>query len=652
MLKFFSRLERTRNAVLIVFAVIMVASLVLFYAPTPNQQELNLSRSTETVAKVGGETVALGEVANISQIYSGAIPAEQILDSLIPSRIVRQEAERLGLTASDAELRDQILKLNKPADGSAFDKARYEQNVTEQFGSVKAYEQSVRDQLSGQKLEAFITSGVNVSEEDVLNDFKRKNTRFDLSFVPVSVRDLAENLNPSDEELKNYFEQNKKNYYISLPQKKIRYVFLSTSKIGEKLTIPDGDLQAEYDKLTPERKQAGVNGQQIVLRVARPELDESVLAKASEIAARAQRENGKISEEAFAELAKGQSEDPQTAQNGGRIAGLVKPNPNNPTDPYQQLLQLEEGEVTEPIKFGTSYYILRRGAAVAKSFEDAKKEIEVSLRNRRAYAATAELAQKVTDDLKQTKDVQKTAATFAAQANAGVQDMVRETPFVKPGDEVPNVGISPQFEEGISPLENQGQVGEKIPIKDGFAIPMLVDKREPHDAALEEVKDRVVQDYKLAQARNNLEQTAKDIAAGAGSVANLAAAAQSKGLKAQDSKSFILGSPLGQGAAGATSEALEDAIYGLKAGEVTKAPIKVGDSWYVVGVTNRTEANLEDFVKQRDELVETMLLQKRGQVFSDYLANVRRRMEADGQIKIYKDALDKLAPTTEATPEG
>jgi peptidyl-prolyl cis-trans isomerase D len=453
--------------------------------------------------------------------------------------------------------------------------------------------------------------------------------------------------------LKNYFEQNKKNYYISLPQKKIRYVFLSTSKIGERLQIPEADLQAEYDKLPPERKQAGVQGQQIVLRVPRPELDEQVLAKANDLSERAQQDNGKISEEAFGDLARGQSEDPQTAQNGGRIAGLVKPNPSNPTDPYQQLLELEEGEVTEPIKFGTSYYILRRGAPVAKTFEDAKREIEVSLRNRRAYAATADLAQKVTDDLKQTKDVQKTAATFAAQANASPQDMVRETPFVKQGDEVPNVGISPQFEEGIAPLENQGQVGEKIPIKDGFAIPMLADKREPHDASFEEVADRVAEDYKLAQARNNLEQTAKDIAAGAGSAANLAAAAQSKGLKAQESKSFILGSPLGQGAAGATSETLEDAIYNLRAGEVTKTPVKVGDSWYIVGVTNRTEANLEDFAKQRDQLVETMLLQKRGQVFSDYLADIRRRMEADGKIKIYKDALDKLgATTTEETPEG
>ena len=63
---------------------------------------------------------------------------------------------------------------------------------------------------------------------------------------------------------------------------------------------------------------------------------------------------------------------------------------------------------------------VRRGNDVPKSFEDAKKELEVSMRNRRAYGFAAELAQKVTDALKQNKDVQKTAAEFAAQANMNV----------------------------------------------------------------------------------------------------------------------------------------------------------------------------------------------------------------------------------------
>ncbi|HEX8733955.1 MAG TPA: SurA N-terminal domain-containing protein [Pyrinomonadaceae bacterium] len=651
MLKFFSRLEKTRNIVILIFGLLLVFSMVFFGASVMTGGGRNApisTGSTETVAKVGSESVTVGELVrqkeNLSQIYGGRAPASKLLlDGMISQRIVRQEAERLGLTASDAEVAASIREQNKPTDGKPFDLARYEQNVTEQYGSVRAFEETERDRISGQKLRAFITSGVTVSEQEVLDDFKKRNTKFDLSYVPVNVADLAQAIQPTDAELQEFFNRNKANYYISEPQKKIRYVFLSTSKLGEKIQIPEADLKAEYDKLPEDKRQAGVQGQQIVLRVAKPEFDAQVLEKANQIVERVRSaEGGKISEQAFAEIAKGQSEDAASARNGGKIAGLVKQNPNNPTDPLQRLLTMQEGEITEPIKFGEKYYILRRGAIVPKSFEDAKKELEVSLRNRRAYTVAAELAQKITDDLKQTKNPEATAQKFAAEANMSAKDMVRETGYVKPGDEVENVGIAPQFEEGIKPLENVNDVGEKIPIKDGFGIPMLIDKKEPRDETFEEAKAKVTEAVKLEKARTQVEQIAKDIAAGATSVEALSAAAQSKGLKAQESKSFIIGSPLGQGPSAATSEELENAIYALKPGEVSKTPIKVGENWYIVGAAKREEANMEEFAKQRDQLLSSSLQTKRGQVFSDYLEDLRRRMEANQQIKIYKEALNKV----------
>jgi parvulin-like peptidyl-prolyl isomerase len=359
--------------------------------------------------------------------------------------------------------------------------------------------------------------------------------------------------------------------------------------------------------------------------VSKPEFDAEILAKANQVVERARKEKGKISEEAFAELAKGQSENPNTARTGGAIPGLVRENPNKPDDPYQQILTMQEGEVTEPIKYQDRYYILRRGAEVPKSFEDAKKELDVSLRNRRAYTAAADLAQKAADRLKEVKDVQKVAQEFAPQTNMSAAEMVKETPYIKPGDNVQDVGVSPQFEEGIAPLENANDVGDKIPVSNGFAIPLLVEKKEPREAEFDEVKDQLTETYKVDQARQRVEEIAKQIAAATGSASNLSAAATAKNLKAQEQKSFILGSPLGQGPTASTNETLEDAIWALKEGEITKTPIKVGDNWYVVGLNKREEANMDDFAKQRDQLIEQKLTQKRGQVFSDYLASRRGR---------------------------
>ncbi|MCA1624690.1 MAG: peptidyl-prolyl cis-trans isomerase [Acidobacteria bacterium] len=650
MLKFFSRMERTRNFVLLLFAILMVVSLIVFYAPARNDVQDNLARDDSTVAKVGSEKVSVGDLVlqkeNMSRM-GRPMPAKFFLDGMVRERIVRGEANRLGLTASDAEVANYIRQQQKNTPGEPFNQKIYEQNVTDQFGSVQAFEQAVRDQLSAQKLQAFLTSGVTVSEEEVLEDYKRKNTKFDLSYVPVTSADLAQTFKPTDEELKNYFEQNKKNFYINAPQKKIRYIFLNTTKIGEKLNISEEDLKGEYEKVPADKKLAGVEGQHIVLRIPKPEMEAQVLTKANELVAQAKKEGGKISAEAFAELAKGQSEDVRTASAGGKLPGLVKENPNNTSDPYQRLLTMEPGDITEPIKYQDKFYILRRGEAVPKTFEDARKELEVSLRNRRAYAVAAELAQKVQERLKETKDVQKVAAEFAPQANMSVQEMIRETGFVKPGDDIPNVGVSPQFEEGIAGLENQSDTGDKIPIQNGFAIPMLVEKREPRDAEFEEVKEQVAEAVKVEQARAKVDEIARQIAESSMGAGNLSSVAQSKGLKVQEAKSFILGSPLGQGPSAATSEQLEDAIYAMKPGEVTKTPVKMGDSWFIVGVNNREEANMDEFAKQREELVEAKVTEKRGQVFSDYLASVRREMETTGDIKIYQDALTKLDETTE-----
>ena len=659
MLKFFSRMEKTRNAVLLVFGILMVVSLIGWgitsVVSNNDPNTANLSGSSETAAKVGGEKVTVGEIAQQKQGRGSSLPSKYLINQLISSRIVRVEANRLGLRASDAEVAAEIRKGLKAEDGTVIDQKRYEENVARDYGSVAAYEQIVRDQLSGQKLQAFLTAGVTASEDEARTDFQRKNTKFDVNYVSVNTAELAGTIKPTDQELQDYFEKNKANYYINVPQKKIRYIFLNTSKVGEKLPLSDEELRAEYDKIPTDKKTKGVEAQQIVLRVAKPEFKAQTLEKANQIVQTAKKDGATVSEEAFTNLVRGYSEDAASKANGGKLPALVRDNPNlknNPNavlPPQQTVLGLKEGEVSEPVESGNAYYIFRRGKEIPKTFEDAKPELEVSLRNRKAYSITAELAQKVVDDLKQTKDAQATAAKFAAQANMTAAEMIKETPYVKPGDNVENIGVSPQFEEGIKNLENPNDVGERTPIQNGFAIPLLVEKKEPRDATFDEVKAQVAETVKLEKARAQVEEIAKQIAAGAATAGDLGTAATSKGLKSQEQKGYIVGSPLGQGPSASTTEALEDAVYALKPGEVTKTPLKVGDNWYVVGVTKREDANMDDFAKERDELIQTMVQQKRGAVFGDYLAEVRRKMEQSGDIKIYNDVLEKLDADMPAT---
>jgi peptidyl-prolyl cis-trans isomerase D len=657
MLKQLRRFEATSRYLIIGFIALMAVSLVIFYKPGGSSASLSPATSTEAVAKVNGDDITVAQLTQIKnryQQYLGAqlamagITDKRLVDNLIHDRIVSQEAARLGLSATDAEVRDVIVKQFTDEKGKFVGLDRYRETVDANSGGVQNYEQGIRDAISAQKLRAFVTAGVNVSEQEVQDDYKRKNTSFDLVYVPVTADKLAAKINPSEDELRAYYDQHKTDYNILEPQKKIKYVFIDQARAGEKLQISDEDLKAEYEKLSPENKQAGVKAQEIVLKVARKDLDSTVQSKAQELVTKLRGQNGgNVTEEAFAEAAKGNSENPATAKNGGQLNGVVKKNANKPDDPYQKVLDMPEGTITEPIKYANSYFILRRGASVPKTFEDAKPELLVSLRNRRAYSVAAKLAEQAQQELKQTKDPQKVAQDLASQANMSPADMVRETPYVKPGDDVPNIGSSQQFEQAIQPLNNSGDVGERTGIKNGFAVPMLVDKKEPRIPEFDEVKDKVAQALKQDKAKQQLEQTARQLASSAGSAGDLKAAAEKLGLEGQTADTYKLGSPLG---AAGTSPAADNAIYNLKAGEVDKEPIKIGDNWVVVGATKRVEADLAEFAKQRESLMQGALQERRGQVFEDYINAVQAKLQSEGRIKIYDDVIARLGDQEEPAP--
>jgi peptidyl-prolyl cis-trans isomerase D len=218
--------------------------------------------------------------------------------------------------------------------------------------------------------------------------------------------------------------------------------------------------------------------------------------------------------------------------------------------------------------------------------------------------------------------------------------MVRETPFVKAGDDVPNIGSSQQFEDAIASLNNPNDVGERTGVKNGFAVPMLIEKRDPRIPDFSEIKDKVATAAKQDKAKTQLEQTAKDIIASAKTPADLKAAAQKYGLEAKAEANYKIGSPL---ADLGSSVMMDDPLYKSgNTGTVLSSPVFLNENYIVFGVNKRTDADMAEFTKQRDSLVETALKGRRDQVFEDYLSTVKLEMQRDGKIKIYKDALDEL----------
>src|SRR5215210_2109501 len=185
MLKFFSRLERTRGLIIVAFAIMMAVSLVIFYAPGRNANATPAT-NTEVLATVGGEDVTVGDLQTLKdsymQMFGGRISLAQLggnkrfVDGLIRDRVVAQEATRLGLAASDGEVADKIRKQFTDASGQFVGIDRYKESVTARYGNLEIFERNVRDEIAQEKLKAFVTVAVSVSDEEVQDSYKRNKT--------------------------------------------------------------------------------------------------------------------------------------------------------------------------------------------------------------------------------------------------------------------------------------------------------------------------------------------------------------------------------------------------------------------------------------------------------------------------------------------
>ena len=660
MLKQLGRLERTRNIIILGFAILMAVSLVFFYAPGRSANTLNPALNTETVAKVGSARISVADVARVRDNYAQMFGrqmnmaalggSKRFLDSLIKKHVMTQEAERLGLGATNEELKERIIKQFTDASGQFVGFDRYKESVIARYGDIEEFENDVRDDIAQEKLRAFVSASVNVSDQEVEEEYKRRNTSFDVSYIALNQEKLAEKIQPSDDELRTYYESHKNEYRYNEPQKKVRYLYIETEKVGSKLQIPDADLKAEFDQVKPDYKDAGVKIQQILLKVARKDLDGQVEQKAKDLITKLRGANGQATEAAFAEAAKGNSEDPATASNGGFLAKPFKRNDNKPHGLYDRAIEMQVGEVSDiPLRYGGHWYILRRGENVPKTFEDAKPELLVSARNRRGYTAASDLAKKAQARLQETKDPQKVAQEFAAQANMNPADMVKETPFVKPMDDVPNIGSNQQFDQALEPLNNPKDVASlPVGVKGGFAIPMLLEKKDPRIPDFDEVKSQISKVIKEQRAGEQFEQKAKDLAASLTNADGIKAAGEKEGYDAAVQEGYKLGGSLEKAG---TSPQIDDIVYGLKPGEFSKTPIKVDGKWVIVGVTKKTDPDMTGLPAQRDTLKISMISDRQEQVFDDYIEGVQLRMKQSKDIVIYDDVLAQLDAAEPAAAE-
>ena len=252
-------MRRQRSALKWVWAILIFifsATLVTLYIPAGDLPNVSI---TNNVATVGGETITAKEFETAYRNYvermRGQVTPEmmrafrfdkQIVDALVEQHVITEEAKRLGLEASSAEVEQRILENPVFRENGAFiGHDRYRTLLQSQNLSVEDFESTVARQIVVDKLRNFITASIGVSDKDVEVEYKRRNEKAKIDYFVIDAAKLEDKVTASEQDQKDYFEKNKTKYTI--PEKrKAKYIFFEALKLRADVKVSDDELRQYF----------------------------------------------------------------------------------------------------------------------------------------------------------------------------------------------------------------------------------------------------------------------------------------------------------------------------------------------------------------------------------------------------------------------
>ena len=372
---------------------------------------LNSRTADTTVATVGGQAISQQEfdqalrtqVDRMKQVYGQEFDAQLlntpetkqgILDDLIARKALIVESAKSNLAVTDEVLQKNILEtpgLTK-ADGG-FDAERYKSLLAMQNMTPTMYEQSLRQNMVVEKLvnavqnSGFVPKAVS---ERISQIYEQEREVQLLSFKAV---DYASQVKITDAMLRAYYDKNVSEFTI--PEVvKAEYVVLNNDALQQQVTVLDTEVKALYEKnkesyTTKEERRAS----HILLNLKKDASEsesKAVKAKAEVLLAQLRK-----NPESFAKLAKENSQDDGSSQNGGLLDFVNKDPLNSPIN--VALFKLKEGEISGLVQSEFGIHIIQLSAikpTSIKAFEEMSGQLTAEIKKQKlakVYADTAEV---------------------------------------------------------------------------------------------------------------------------------------------------------------------------------------------------------------------------------------------------------------------
>ncbi|HEV7517204.1 MAG TPA: peptidyl-prolyl cis-trans isomerase [Thermoanaerobaculia bacterium] len=456
----------------------------------------------------------------------------QALTQAVNQKILLAEAVRLGLRATDEEVRERILTAPTFQDdkGHFVGESLYRQFVLEQIHMTpEDFERTLRDDLVLGKLITTLKAGVYISDDEVAKAYRDQVEKAKVRYLELPRGRFVQTDVPQGE-LAAYYEAHKGE--LKLPeQREGAYVLVEKAKLLPQVQLDEKVMRDYYDAHAKDfAQQEQVHARHVLAKVDDQHPD--ALAQKKIADAKRRIEKG----EDFAKVAKELSDDPGSKERGGDLGFFGR---NAMVKEFEDAaFKAEPHQLVGPIHSNFGYHlieVLDKRPGGQQPFEQVKQQISTNLALERSQDLAAAKAKEIADRL--SRDKPKGPESLEALAKGDPTLTYALTGKFGLNDPVPGIGRLPAFNKAAFELA-KGAVSPPVQVGRGWLVLYLTDVQAPKTPALAEVEPKVRQAV-MAQRQqqmtlDRLTQAKDEIAKGK----TLDQVAGELGLQVKDSQEF------------------------------------------------------------------------------------------------------------------
>jgi len=473
-------IQKIRNNSSGVIAKTIAGTIIVTFALFFGWGTVFTGSDVNNIAKVNGKNIDLVDLSFETRtqqyLFNQRYPGQDMdfdqdmLRTLSTNSLIRRELIVQYLDSLGVNIPDQVALKSFRDDDSfqiegQYSEERFEAVVRSLGFTGNDYIKRVGQDLALDLWRTSLVKSEFVTEPEIKNILTLVNQTRDVSFVTYKINSIKEQIQPSEEQKKEFYQEDK-NQFLKKAEIKLRYIELQQENLRTTIKVSEEEIKNEYSFYVDNFNTKPVRAiSHIMLNFSDNESKEKAIKLAKIISDEARDKSN------FLDLVQKHSEDEGTISSGGDLG--VSDGSSFPFEFESAIKDMKVGEISKPILLDVSVHVLLLRdykVPVPESYQDIKSSFQERLVDTKLEYAYSDLIDKAGDLIYSSNDLDDLSNELGVSVkNTEFFSKSSATSFFK-NNEVQELIFSDEQLEGISDL---------IEIKDDLSIVIEVEEFNP-----------------------------------------------------------------------------------------------------------------------------------------------------------------------------